>query len=318
MVKDKIDPAAWLAENLEVRYPAGTEIIEVRLAGDDPAEVVRLLDAVVDTYVTKAKNAQRDDRQSRLQTLNRVYGEKEQELKLKRQELKQLAEKLGAGDALAPDLSRQMAMEELAELRREHLRLSIEARRKKGQLDGRKDALVNVDQLEIPDAEVDAFAQTDPIAQELLFQLNQQLTRRREEMEAVAIRQVSTRFVEQMEQDLQSLQQKIDQRRNELREAIRRQREGAIRTQIKDLQGELDLLADLQQQLAADVDQQRKQVEKIGASSGDVQQQQREIRRVEQVLDNIATEREQVKLQQEAPPRVLQPAQIVHFGQTGP
>jgi len=25
-----------------------------------------------------------------------------------------------------------------------------------------------------------------------------------------------------------------------------------------------------------------------------------------------------VKLQQEAPPRVLQPAQIVHFGQTGP
>jgi polysaccharide biosynthesis transport protein len=61
--------------------------------------------------------------------LDKLYTEKETELRTRRTELRQLAEQLGSGDTAALAQKQQMSLQEYAEARSERSRLRTERRR---------------------------------------------------------------------------------------------------------------------------------------------------------------------------------------------
>ena len=122
-VQKEDDPARWLARSLRVDIPPNSEIMRVSLTTSQPDEAAFLVNAVVDAYMKVVVNAERCRQQDRLNDLDRIYAEKEAEMRVRRTELKQLAEQLGTGDTAALALKQQIAMQQYAEARNELSRL---------------------------------------------------------------------------------------------------------------------------------------------------------------------------------------------------
>ena len=92
------DPVRWMARNLRVELPLNSEIMRVSLTTSQPDEAALLVGAVVDAYMNEVVDAERHRKQERLNDLDRLYTEKEGEMRTRRTEFKQLAEQLGTGD----------------------------------------------------------------------------------------------------------------------------------------------------------------------------------------------------------------------------
>ena len=72
MVREQIDPIAWLQENLKVEFIAGSEVMEISLSGDDPHELAGIVNAVKKAYMEEVVNVdtkQRTDRHDQLKKI---------------------------------------------------------------------------------------------------------------------------------------------------------------------------------------------------------------------------------------------------------
>ena len=56
MIREQARPAEWLAENLQVQFLQGTEVLQISLEGQDPEELARLVNAVTNTYIEEVAN----------------------------------------------------------------------------------------------------------------------------------------------------------------------------------------------------------------------------------------------------------------------
>jgi len=54
-------PKQWLQDNLFVIAPLGSEVVQVKLRGDDQAQSAKIVNAVVDSYMKNVVNAERAD-----------------------------------------------------------------------------------------------------------------------------------------------------------------------------------------------------------------------------------------------------------------
>lgn len=133
-VKREDDPVRWLAKSLRAEFPGNAEILKVSLSGKNPDEVAGLVSAVVDAYMSEVVDVERNGRKKRLDDLDRLYTEKETEMRTKRTDLKQLAEQLGTGDTGALALKQQIALQQYAEARTESVRLRTELQRASSEL----------------------------------------------------------------------------------------------------------------------------------------------------------------------------------------
>lgn len=123
------DPARWLQHRLHVSFPGKAEIMEVSLSSDDPQEAATLVNAVVDAYFEAVVNAELDQKQRRLNELDKAIAIKEAEL---RQKMKAAdAEKLGNAtvdvEMLRADIKNLQTV--LSAIAVERDRLSVEMRR---------------------------------------------------------------------------------------------------------------------------------------------------------------------------------------------
>ena len=84
LVRREEDPVRWLAKDLKTDFQNNAEILRVRLTARDPKggkEVAALVAAVTDAYLNEVVDGDRTRRQRRLSEIDRVYGEKEAELR---------------------------------------------------------------------------------------------------------------------------------------------------------------------------------------------------------------------------------------------
>ena len=81
------DPVRWLGELVKVEYPGDAEIMSVSVTTGDPREAATLAAAVVDAYLTEIVNAERDQKRQWLSEMDRIYTEKETELRSKKSDL---------------------------------------------------------------------------------------------------------------------------------------------------------------------------------------------------------------------------------------
>ena len=117
------------------------EIMQVSLTGSDPHEAATVVNAVIQAYFEEVVNVERIQRKARLNELQQAYGEKENEVRTKLNELKEMADKLGISDTEAISLKQQMAVQQSAEYGRELTRLKFELSRARGQLQANQAAM---------------------------------------------------------------------------------------------------------------------------------------------------------------------------------
>jgi len=136
--QEKHDPVAWLQRHICVHFPGKAELMEVSIALGDPQEAATLVNAVVEAYLHEVVNSEIDQRRIRLSELDRAVGEKEQEVRMKREELKKLAAQLGTSDTGALSLKQKLLLEDLQSARQESAHMQSELRRMKSDLASQK------------------------------------------------------------------------------------------------------------------------------------------------------------------------------------
>ncbi len=78
MIRDQIDPIAWLQENVKAEFVVGSEVMEISLTGDDPVEIAGVVNAIKKAYMDEVVNVdtnRRADRHTKLKSIKDNYAE---------------------------------------------------------------------------------------------------------------------------------------------------------------------------------------------------------------------------------------------------
>lgn len=301
-VRQQIDPVMWLREELSVDFPGNAEIMRIRLTGEKPEELVVLVQAVVEAYMEEVVDVERNERRERLSDLDRVYTERQADVRGKRAGLKQLAEQLGTGDSEALQLKQQIAMQQFGEFRAALMRLQFELRRSQAELKLQEALLKSDETVPVSEVELDEAVHNDPVGRQLFRKLAE-LEELQLATEAVAT-SATARHVERLQGRMKRLEEQLETRRTELREGLQQRKRRTGLLELKRLQTEIVLLSDQEQQLLQDVEDQRRQAEALGGSSIDVEMMQAEIAHLGEIVNGVAEERERLRVELQSGSRI--------------
>jgi len=309
-VKRQKDQIAYLGRKVKVNFPGDAEIMEVSLREDDPHEAATLVNAVVEAYLNEVVNVELNQRKKRRDQLDRVYSEKDSEVREQRAKFKRLANDVGSGDSKALALKQEIALQQFGAYRTELVRHQLEVRRGYGELKAKQALLENINENEVSQYELDTYVKVDPIAQQMLAEL----AWRRSDMNynaMIAVPGTTSALAERQQRELLLSQQQFEIRAEELRQELRSQKRAAFEQDIKRLKTDIAIAEEQVAMLQEDVERQRQEAEKFGESSIDMEMMRAEIDHLDHVLNGIAEEREKLKVELRSSSRItpLQPAE---------
>lgn len=303
VLQEEPDPVDWLQENLKVSFPGNAEIMHISLTTPDARESAALVNAVVDAYKAEIVDVELNQRRQRLSDLERIYTEKENELRAKRSDLKRLAEQLGAGEKENLSLKQQIALQQFAAFRSELINTQFKVMRLRWELKAKEAEAQRPASVEVNDLELEQFLRTDPVALQLL-QRDSELRQRRQEAQSVLTWRGSAEHLERSRGAEESTQRALAARRVQLREELKRRKRAALQASIEQLKAEIAAGAEQEKQLLQDVEQAKKLAESFGGSSIDVEMMRSEIALLEGILKSVADEREKLTIEIRNRPRI--------------
>ncbi len=227
-VREQIDPIEWLQEKLKVEFVAGSEVMEISLAGKHPEEVAGLVNAVKKAYMDEVVNVDQRRRIERFDHLKKIRDTYTETLKKKRETMRKLAEAVGSDDKETLALRQQYAMEHSQYLQKELLDIKSRRRKVESQLKLLRPGEPgdSAAEPEPPtEQEVDRLVEEHPAVADLVAQLAQR--QRRLEVERAKVRRISRNpdaepSLRPLSDEVRGLTRLLARRRREVRpEAIR-------------------------------------------------------------------------------------------------
>ena len=311
VVRRQTDAVKWLADELAVDFPGNAEVMRIQLTAAEPHTAQTLVAAVVDAYMREVVNVERDKRRSRLDELDRVYTDKEREMRNKRIDLKQLAEQLGTGDTAALAIQQQLAVQQFGELRREAMRLQYELRQLQTQQTVKRAELEALEKTEVSPLEIDSLAETDRATLQLLS-IRDALAYWLGDSQQRIQPQRASQFAGMYEAQLTFLDGQLTTRRQQLAEEVKRRQRAELESDLIKLDSTIAIATEQQKALAQDLADVRKLAQQAGGSSIEIEMMRSEIASLEAVLNPVAEERERVRVELRSAPRiaVLQQAEM--------
>jgi chromosome segregation ATPase len=304
ILKHQEDPVAWLQRNLSVSFPLNGEIMKISLSTDDPEDASDIVTAVVDAYKTAVVDNEMNKRRDRVSELERIYTDKDQEVRNRRNDLKLLAEQLGTAESENLNLKQKLTLEELATYRQELARSAIDVGRLHSKLASLQAELKAVQNAEISDLECEMFDQSDPV----LKTLNEEILRRKMDKEsgsqAQAPEDKSSKDAEKRQAQLERFENEYKDRIGKIKEEILHKRQIDVEKEIKRLEAAIEIANKQQKASEEQVQHLKKQAEQFGSSSVDVQMLRSDIAVREKSLDAIAAERDKLKVELRSPLRI--------------
>ncbi len=305
-LQGEADKVGWLISEVNVTFPQKeSELMQVSLVGANKEEITILVNAVVEAYMSKIVDREQRERAERYDKLETLRGDKETEERNLMTNLKQLAESAGGTeDKEALSIRNQIAVQRYGEFQRELMRVQVELMRAHSQLTTAQQSLASIEDMEIRDWEVDQAALADPTSHELA---------QKKLYYDTALAQISNTIVPgtknaqvkrfQAERDM--VQQQIDEMGKSLREKIRDRKRSEADKDVKKAENDVAILTDQEHHFTADVDRQRREVEKIGKQSIDIELEREKLKNLDDVLASIRAEREKLGVERSASPRII-------------
>ncbi len=165
------DPESWLAQQLSVDFPGKAEFMEVAIKRKSPQDARTLVNAVVQAYLSEVVNREKSEKQRRLDELDKAFNAREDDIRARRTDLKELAKKLGTDEREMLTEREKLALDELNMYRQELARLLFDTQHLEAELAGQQAVLKNIDTMEMADADLDLQVQADPAARQLFTEL---------------------------------------------------------------------------------------------------------------------------------------------------
>jgi len=305
-VRAQAEPITWLEEELKIEVPEGSEIINVKLSGSEPAELVTLVNAVTQVYLQEVVNAERKQRSDRLAELDDIYNKAKEKLRVKRDTMRKRADEAGGSDQSALTHKQLTLLTTFGELKKQHAQVRFELMRAEGRLAAFKARGGKLDDVPIPESLIKAAQETDATVGALrksLLQVEDTIDRY---VLAGAPRTDSSMITLQGRRE--SVLKKLDARFKDLRPAIVER----LRLQSRDehvmglahLQDEIAPLAAQEKTLLKEVQVLGAEADKIGTSSTEMEMIRAEIKQEETVMERVGHELEALQVELRSPPRV--------------
>ncbi len=297
------DAVEWLTGWLKVGFPGRAEMMTVRLSLDNPKHAQTLVRAVVDSYIKEVVNVERDRKRERFSELERVCAAKEQDIRTKREVLKNLGQDFGTTNTTTLNTRQRLALEELSLYRSQHARSQFETKRLQGELAAQKALLANVDIMEIPALEMDKIIRFDPVARQLGIELGWK------KMDEVytkdrVLENAKSQYAGHISAEVQMLQQQYDARVAELQQKAQDKQRAEIEMEI--LRWETLLATTLEQQEAAtkDIAAMLEQAREFGKTTVDIEMLRADLMQQEMLSVELASERDKLRVELRATSRI--------------
>lgn len=128
IIRGESDPVDWLEKELTVDFNLSPEIMRLQIQGENPKEMVTILDSVVNVYLEEVKVNDRNSRREKGDVLQKLASVWDDRLRLRRRALKDLAETVGSNNVFVVALNQQFQAALLADKERELIGLERELR----------------------------------------------------------------------------------------------------------------------------------------------------------------------------------------------
>ncbi len=298
------DAVGWLSGQLRVESPGEAAIVRVSLSCGDAEAAAVLVNAVIHAYLEEVAGMELKERELRIDQLDRLYCEKEEELRRNHNVLRQLAEQMGTAETAAGFVDQQLALQEAIDARREFSAARGELRRAKAERKAGEALLNNTASTDVPDFEVDALAQNDPLINQVLLPLVADLKKQLLGADAAATQRLTDK--------LKAVQGEIGTRRGELRQGEESRKRAAIEADLRRVQCQIDALEQLVLDRQEGLEPLEKKAVRARRTSVDLEMEQGKIRQLEEVVRAIGRQREQLNIELHAAPRItlLQAAEV--------
>lgn len=125
-IQTESDPVQWLEKSLAIAFPDDAEIMTVSLTAKNPDRLHLLVNAVVKSYFEEVVYEERKNKLERLNDLELAHKKFEAELRVKRTELKQLMDRVGASDSTTLSLEQKNSLDQYTMIRQQYQKVQLE------------------------------------------------------------------------------------------------------------------------------------------------------------------------------------------------
>ncbi len=306
LVQKEDDPVRWLAQNIRVDFLGNSEIMRVSLTSEKPEEAATLVKAVVDAYMNEVVDVDRNARNARLEILDKLYNDKEAEMRKRKSDLRSMAEQLKTGDTGAMALKQKIALEAYADARNGLARLHAELQEARDELEVKKvwlDAVKTAQKQPADPADAASSDLDDPILAQLsdkIEEIDSHMAANRKTAKEPLLSKLAADYVEARK----VLVEKQEKRRTALAARARKTTQGNLDPQIVQLNARINILAAQEKAAADDLEKARQEAERMGNSSIDLEMMKSDLQYLDRVLAPIADEREKLKVELRSAPRI--------------
>ena len=141
VVKEEPFALSWLSDELRVSFPGEGEIMEVRFDGEeDPEELVKIVDAVVDAYTNEVINKENIRSSETRESMEKLHKQQQKELEQKHEDFIKLSRELDSGTSetqstqlslLASEI--RMIQQEITKKKQQLIDIEVAPRNKSGE-----------------------------------------------------------------------------------------------------------------------------------------------------------------------------------------
>lgn len=300
--REAIDPIGWLRDDLSVGFPADAEIMQVSLTDKNGKEVMQVVQAVVESYLSEIVETERNQKARELTNLAEVLAAKEREIRAKRTALKQLAEELGTADGETLRMQLQFATQQLSMHRQLLNKVQIDARTLSAELQVAQTALKRLDSAPVNAMEVEKLKSADWTSRELEKKLSELV---------ILLQQARGRsrtgddpLVEQLTEQVNSIQTELNSRVAGYASMITEAARNELTEAIADLAVKTHLATEEEERVKAEVAEMQAEFEKLGQSSVDLEMMRMELDNLQVMVNDIATRKQSLEVETKSQPRI--------------
>ena len=315
--EDDIDPIDYLASVLMIEVPdsekerkgVGGQILKISMRGDDPDQLRQILEAVTDAYLEEVVTEERGAWLKQKDVMQAQHTLKTDRLKLKREDLQELAKTIGTSDPDTANATQHLLLDQILYLRRQVSEIreqSVQKRREMRAFERQVGALAVAGSILPEDIEAE-LAQNEDLAQ-----YQTRIAEIQAELDAYQqiYRDSSAEPIKTRQAEISRLQEEqagfAQQLRNEILAAVLRgERKSEVQLNYERLEAESIEADDYLEELQTEYSELTLRVQEIGEYSADLVRRQDELVHLTQVTNELGYELQKLDLELRAnQPRV--------------
>ena len=307
------DPVGYLMRNIQVSAPMESEVVQVRMRGEDAKEVTQIVNAVAQAYLSDVVNKEKSERLNRRDMLERKYKENMAEVRSSLDTYNNLAKTLGTADTAEVATQRSLLLDHLGTLRAQLNQTQRDLTLIDAELaimDAKDRGEISLEQ-SVPEETVDAMLLRDP----QFAEFRERLSAIEESMAYQAERSArggNDPAVKRLEAMRNAMMRRLEDRKEELRPQIVGQlamdstnrRTGAAAESPVVLRMRREILAQQLEQTTKDFDKVASEVKTLGAANADLMARKQEIEQLMKVTDQMGVQLNATEIDVNMPNRV--------------